>query len=289
MGPSFRSPTSFEELWPLLEQGPPGSVMPIAGGTDLLLAMEFGRWAPERLVSLAHVPFPGITVGASEVRIGGMVTLREIERDARIRRVLPALPEACADVGSVQLRHRATLAGNVIRSSSSSDLLPPLLALDARLVLRSRGGRRTVPLEGFLRGSWETGITLGEVLEEIVLSAPRASAYRWQRVRPANDISQVGVAAAFDASAPSRPWRLVAGGTSPTVQRLTRAEGSLRSPRPSREELGSAAEAAASEAVLLADLRAAEAYRRRVLGVLVERAVRAAAASLSPEVVERGP
>jgi aerobic carbon-monoxide dehydrogenase medium subunit len=275
---SFFAPRTFEELWPLLEPGPTGGGMPIAGGTDVLFALEFGRFAPPSLVSLAHLPLPGVTRRPSEVRIGACVHLREIERAPGLRRDLPALVEACTDVGSVQLRHRATLGGNIIRGSSASDLLPPLLALGASLVLLSRAGRRTVPLEGFVRSSWTTGLAPGEILEEVLVPSPRPSAYRWQRVRPANDISQVGVAVAVDPSAegPSA-WRVVAGGTSPTVQRLPAAEAALSTPHPSSHDIERAAEAGAREATFATDLRAAEAYRRQVLAVLVRRAVGAVA------------
>lgn len=275
---SLRSPTRFEELWPLLESSPAGSAMPIAGGTDLLFALTTGRWSPTVVVSLSKLPLRGIRAEKEEVRIGAGTPLRQVERDADVLRLLPALAEACADVGSVQLRHRATLAGNIVRGSPASDLLPPLIALDARLTLLSRKGRRTVPVEGFVRSSWVTGLAPGEIVEEVRIPAPRPSAYRWQRVRPANDISQVGVCAARHPGPTGRAgWRIVAGGTSPSVQRLTGAEACLLTESPSAAELEAAGRAAAKEAVFATDLRAAEDYRRKVLHVLVRRAVEGAA------------
>lgn len=267
-------PTTFEEAWALLEKDPPGSALPLAGGTDLLLAMEFRRFSPRHVVSLSRLPLQAYEMGPEEVRIGSLVPLRTLELDPRLRARIPALVEAIAEVGSVQLRHRATLGGNVVRSSSSSDLLPPLIALRSHLTLRSREGQRTMPLEEFVQGSWKTGLRPGELVEDVRVPLPRPGTYRWQRVRPANDISQVGLAVVrHPARAGSPRWNLVAGGTTPTVQRLLRAEAALVSEEPSQEEVALAAQRAAEEARFVTDLRAAEEYRRHLLQVLVRRGV----------------
>lgn len=278
---SLRFPSTFEEAFELLD--PSGAAgMVIAGGTDLLFALGGGRWAPKVLVSLSRLPLAGVEHAPGEVRIGSTVPLRSLELEPEVRARLPALAEACAEVGSVQLRHRATLGGNVIRASATSDLLPPLIALEARLTLRSRKGRRTVPVEGFVQSSWTTSLAPGEIIEDLRIPAPRTGSYRWQRVRPANDISQVGVAVAYHPRSspgvapkggPAEGWRIVVGGTSPTVQRLVAAEARLTSPVPSREDIRAAAEEAAREAGFATDLRAAEAYRRHVVRVLVERSL----------------
>ncbi len=265
-------PRSLEEAWTLLEQGAPGSSMAMAGGTDLLLAMDFRRFAPERVVSLSRLPLDTVEFGEREVRIGSTVPLRTIELDPRVRRALPALSEALAEVGSVQLRHRATLGGNVVRASASSDLLPPLVAMDCRLTISSRKGRRSLSLDEFVESSWRTKLQPGELVEDLRIPTPLPGAYRWQRVRPANDISQVGVAVVRHpthdgSSAPD--WRIVAGGTSPRVQRLRGSESALLSPWPSEEEIAEAAQRAAQEARFATDLRAAEEYRRKLLEALV--------------------
>ncbi|MDE1819260.1 MAG: FAD binding domain-containing protein [Euryarchaeota archaeon] len=277
-------PTRLEEAWDLLEQGPPGASLPIAGGTDLLLGLDFGRFAPERLVSLSRLPLQRLEFGRDGVRIGSMLPLRTLELDERVRKGVPALAQAINEVGSVQLRHRATLGGNVVRASATSDLLPPLVALETELTLVSRGGRRTVRLEGFVEGSWKTGLRVGEIVEELHVPSPRPGTYQWQRVRPANDISQVGVAVVRhpkNGGGPSVRWRIVAGGTAGSFQRLTRAEACLERDEPSEREVAEAAREAAGEAKFLTDLRAAEEYRRHLLRVLVrrgiERTVRSAA------------
>ena len=269
-------PGTLEEAFTLLEQGPEGSTLPIAGGTDLLLAMDFGRFSPAHVVSLSRLPLGELHFGKDEVRIGSMVPLRTLELHPELARKLPALSEALGEVGSVQLRHRATLGGNVVRASSSSDLLPPLLALDAQLKLVSREGRRTLPLEEFATGSWKTALRHGELVEEILLPSPRPGNYGWQRVRPANDISQVGLAVVrHPGKGGLARWSLFAGGTSPVVQRLKRAEAVLTSMTPAEPEIAQAARAASEEATFVTDLRAAEAYRRHLLEVLVRRGVRA--------------
>jgi aerobic carbon-monoxide dehydrogenase medium subunit len=269
-------PRTMEEAWDLLASGPAGSTLPIAGGTDLLMAVEFGRWAPARLVSLSRLPLGSLRRSDHEWVIGSNLPLCELERDPSVRRDLPALYEAVREVGSVQLRHRATLGGNLGRASSASDLLPPLLALEAHVTLSSRTGRRSLPVSEFILGPWQTALRPGELIEQVVVPAPRPGTYRWQRVRPANDISQVGVAVvlhpAGNASTGS-PWRIVAGGTHPSVQRLIRAEACLTGAEPTEPEVERASRMAGEEAMFATDLRAAEEYRRHLVQVLVRRAV----------------
>ena len=268
-------PSSLPEAWDLLARGPPGSTMPIAGGTDLLLAMEFRRFAPTHVVSLARLPLNGLRWHAQGVRIGSTTPLRDIELDPQVTAKLPALAESLTEVGSVQLRHRATLGGNIARAAPASDLLPALVALGAEAEISSRDGRRTVAVATLLQGSWRTTLAPGELVESVLVPAPRRGTYRWQRVRPSNDISQVGLAVVLHPpSADAGPWRLVAGGTLPTVQRLERAERLLGSAAPDDATIARAARLASEEAAFGTDLRAAEAYRRHLLRVMVGRALR---------------
>lgn len=276
MGFELRQPSSWEEAFDLLEEQPAGSSVPLAGGTDLLLALEFGRFAPRRLVSLQRLPLYDVAWGSGALRVGSMVPLRQLELDPLLAERLPALQQAIVEVGSVQLRHRATLGGNIVRGSSASDLLPPLLAHDTLVVLRSRKGQRTVRLDEFLKVSWAPSLAAGELVEELRVPAPRPGTYRWQRVRPANDISQLGLAVVRHPSGtPGGVWRLVAGGTSPSVQRLVRAEQLLTSPSPAAEEIARVAQAASEEAQFSTDRRAAEEYRRHLVRVLVTRGLEA--------------
>lgn len=265
-------PTRVEEALRLLSDGPPGSTMALAGGTDLVNAVEGGRKAPVRVVSLAKLPWRHLERRGSVLAIGSLLPLRDLELDASVRREAPLLVEACRDVGSVQLRHRATLGGNLGRAAATSDLIPPLLALEASVVVVGLGGERTLPLDGFALGSWTTVMAEGELIKEVLVPLPARGRYLWQRVRPSNDISQVGIAVAPPRS-PGAGWHLAAGGVEPSPQRLRAAEGHLRSDRPTPSEIKAASEAASAEVAFRTDPRASETYRRHLLGVLLRRAV----------------
>ncbi|HUJ77980.1 MAG TPA: hypothetical protein VLX64_03125, partial [Thermoplasmata archaeon] len=116
-----------------------------------------------------------------------------------------------------------------------------------------------------------TTLAPGELIEAVVIPEPRPSTYLWQRVRRVNDISQVGVAAAWSPS--SARWSVAVGGAWPTPSRLARVEAILSTAEPSSQVIEAAAVAAADAAPFQTDKRASEAYRRQVLRVLVRRAV----------------
>ncbi len=273
MAYALHFPRTLDEAFRLLDPEGTGGALPLAGGTDLLPAVEAGRWHPSALVSLSRLPLGTFERTEHEILIGGTLPLRRLEREPDIVRLLPGLVEAIREVGSVPLRHRATLGGNVVRASPASDLLPPLLALEASLDLRSRDGTRRVALGDFLRGSWETTLRPGELVERIRIPVPRPSSYRWQRVRPANDISQVGVACALASSDGRSPWRIAAGGVEPHPQRLPGAEAALSHEDPTPGEIEEAVHRAVEGSRLKDDRRAGEEYRRHLLGVLLRRSI----------------
>jgi CO/xanthine dehydrogenase FAD-binding subunit len=210
----------------------------------------------------------------SRLTIGSLAPLADLERDPKLRSEIPALWMGVRAVGGVALRHRATLGGNLGRASPASDLIPVLLVLDATVQLLGPGGRRELPVADFVRGSRSTALEAGELIESVTIPEPRPSSYLWQRVRPANDISQVGVAVAWSPSA--RRWSVAVGGVWPTPARLPDAESKMSEEHPSESAVRQAVEAAGRSARFQSDKRASEEYRRRVLEVLVVRAIRAA-------------
>lgn len=258
----------------LAEAGPAGGAA-LAGGTDLLLDLEENRVRAGRVVSLRKLPWNSYRWEQSALVVGSTLPLSELESDLRLRQELPALWTAIHAVGSLALRHRATMGGNLGRAAPASDLLPVLLALDAELVLFGREGRRTISIDRFLEGSRRTALRPAELVEEIRCASPQPSEYLWQRVRPANDISQVGVAVAYSSAASD--WRVAVGGVSPRPLRVPEAESKLRHLTPLETEVEEASEEAARRAPFVTDKRATEAYRRQLVKVLVARAVRAVA------------
>jgi CO/xanthine dehydrogenase FAD-binding subunit len=274
MGFALAVPDTVGEALALLE-GSSGAVA-LAGGTDLLRDVDDGRVAPTQVVSLRKLPWSAVTVTDRSITIGSTATLRTLERHPALRERFPGLWQAIRAVGGVALRGAATLGGNLARAAPASDLLPILLAYDATVHLVSRAGERDLTLDAFLRGNRETALGPGELIASTTLPFDGPSAYVWQRVRPANDISQLGVAVAY-AGAPAR-WRVALGGVAPRPVRLTAAESALGEPAPTPTEIAAAGRAAVEEAPFLSDKRATEAYRRIVVQALLPRAVSAAVA-----------
>lgn len=273
---TYERPATAEAACRALAAAPEGAAVALAGGSDLLPDLDAGRLAPSRVISLADLPWRGLERRDGRLVIGSLRPLRAIEQEPGLAEDLPGFFEAVRAVGSPALRTRATLGGNIGRSAATSDLLPALLALAATAEIVGPAGDRSAPIEEILGAPRRPRLAPGELVRAIELPARARSAYVWQRVRPAHDISQVGVAVARPRA--GEGWRVALGGAAPVPQRLPAAEAPLTAEEPPAEAIGAAAEAAAANAPFLSDRRASEAYRRRVVRVLTARALRLALA-----------
>lgn len=265
------APATEGEALAVLASGPAGSVGVLAGGTDLLLDVEAGRSRPRTLLSLRRLPWRDAVWERGGLRVGATRPLRDLERDEAVGRAFPALRAAIADVGGAALRRQATLGGNLGRAAPASDLLPVLLVLDAEVELVSAAGSRTLPVDRFLRASRRTNLRDGELIRSVLLPEGRPSAYLWQRVRPANDISQVSVAAAYSPS--GGVWRIALGGVPPRPVLADDAARELHGAGPTPATIAAAAAKLAAHPALVSDRRATEEYRRDLVAVLLRRAV----------------
>jgi CO/xanthine dehydrogenase FAD-binding subunit len=273
---SFVQPSTTDEALAALRHGDPGETVVLAGGTNVLLDLDDRRIAPRQIVSLRHLPWKTLAWSGDSLRIGSTLPLRTLELDPDLRHRIPGLWQAVRAVGSVALRHRATIGGNLGRSAPASDLVPILLALDAEVDLVGIQGERALSVDRFVRSSRTTALERGELIRSVAIPEARPSAFLWQRVRPANDISQVGVAVAYSPS--GKNWRIAVGGVVPRPVLLPEAERLLSGPSPGPAELRAAAQEAAIRVPFTTDRRATEEYRRQLVATLLARAVRAAGA-----------
>src|ERR1051325_10406420 len=126
----------------------------LAGGTDVLVRLRMGHMRPDVVVDIKRVGdlSDRIVDEGSHLRVGAHVVMTELIADDRIRRHFPALVEAASVVGSIQIRNRATLAGNICNASPAADTAPALLVYGALVNLVSAAGRRQVPLSEFFPG-----------------------------------------------------------------------------------------------------------------------------------------
>ncbi len=193
----YFEPASLAEAFALLATHGDRAQL-LAGGSYLLVQMKQERAAPEVVVNINHVHgLRGAAWRDDQLCIGALATIRETHSLPVVQSGYQALAEACAAFGSMQIQMMGTLGGNVCNGSPASDAVPALMALDARLVLASQGGERTLPLSQFLLGPGRTALRAGEVLSHVLLPKPEqgtGSAFI-KLARVAADLAKVNAAA----------------------------------------------------------------------------------------------
>lgn len=277
----YHEPTSIEAASDLL--GRHGrEAAALAGGTALLIDIRHGELRPRHIVSLWKIPQLGELRSNGQLRIGALTTVTELGNAMTTPATL-GLREAARALGSWQVQNMATVGGNLCKASPGADLVPPLLCLDAQLVLRSASGERQVPLDGFLTGPDQTALEPGELLTQIVVAPqPSRSGTAFLKImrRQALDCSIVSVCARVtleEDGLTCKEARLGLAAVSPNPIRARQAEAELEGKRLDPETIAGAAQRARSEAHPITDVRASAAYRSHLIGVLLERAIQQAA------------
>ena len=166
--PAYIAPETLEDALSIKSRSGAGARV-IAGGTDLILRMRDRVFEPEVLVDLQRVALDSIVCDEREMRIGPYVTHSRILADTGIATLFPALTESCRQVAGPPIRNRGTIGGNIVNASPAADLVPPLMAYDARIVLRSISGQRELALADFFTGPGATVMEPDEILTEIIL------------------------------------------------------------------------------------------------------------------------
>jgi CO/xanthine dehydrogenase FAD-binding subunit len=257
----------------------PGA-LPMAGGTDLMVELNFDRRRPERILDLTRVPeLAEWGADGEDVVIGAGVTYTRIVHE--MSEVLPGLAIASRTVGSPQIRNRGTVGGNVATSSPAGDALPPLIASGATVELASETGTRSVALEAFCTGPKRNVMAPDELIRAVRVPAARGP-QQFAKVGPRNAmvIAVCSFAVAFDAR--MRTVRTAIGSAAPTVIRAPEAEAFLegvldegdhwerRTPVP-EAALRRFGELVAEAARPIDDVRGTGDYRRHALSVIGRR------------------
>jgi carbon-monoxide dehydrogenase medium subunit len=256
-----------------------GKASVLAGGTDLLVEIKEQLRRPLHVVNIKKIP--GIDAFSyderSGLRIGALVTARALETSPMVLAKYPALAQAARELGSIQIRNRATLIGNVCRASPSADTLPPLIADGASVKLFGPAGERSVALEKFFTGPGQTLLAPNELVTEISIPAPAphtGKVYLKHGRRKAMELATVGVAVALTMEGERcRDVSIVLGAVAPTPIRAPGAEAVLRGAIADAERIATAARAARSEARPISNVRASAEYRGEMVEVLTRRAL----------------
>src|SRR5262249_38905638 len=207
-----------EALAMLRDEGP---VTPMAGCTDLYVALNFGTLQEARFLDLWKLDaLRAIEMRGALLSIGALATHSDVIRSPLVRRRLPMLAAASRRVGGVQIQNRGTLGGNVANASPAGDTLPVLAAAEAIVVLQSAAGTRRVPFNGFYTGYRQTVRRSDELI--VRFEIPTVAGRQWFRkvgTRAAQAISKVVIAGVV-----GEEVRIAFGSVAPTGVRALRTE-----------------------------------------------------------------
>src|SRR6186997_1144266 len=179
--PPVTSPRALAEAYAVLADGP---ARPIAGGTDLMVALtgELGE-PPDAILDLWGLDeLRGIAIEGTSISLGALTTYTEIRRSGLCREHLPVLVEAAATIGAAQIQNRGTLGGNIANASPAGDTLPVLLAADASFVLGSARGEREVAAVDFWVAYRKTALAPDELILHVSFPLPRGREVRFRKV-----------------------------------------------------------------------------------------------------------
>ncbi len=282
-------PTSITEASAIVKEKGPGGRF-LAGGTDLVIAMKEKGLSPKYVVDLKRVPnLSGIREEADgSLTIGALTTMREVETSPAVCKRFPFLAQSAAEVGSIQIRNRATIGGNMANATPSADVAPALLALEAKAKIAGAAGERTLNLEEFFRGPGQTVMLPEEILTAIVIPATHpklVGEYIKFSPREMMDLAYVGVAVALVLNGVKRECesaRIALGAVSPTPMRARKAEAVIERQILTEELAERAGEEAAKECKPISDVRSSAEYRRAMVGAMTKRALLNAAACPGP-------
>ena len=281
----IETPTTLQGALELLA-GAGERAQVIAGGTDLLLELDRGvRPGVTTLVDISRIPdLDGIEPFDGHLELGALVTHNDIVRSPVARRNALPLAQACWEIGSPQLRNRATVVGNLVTASPANDTITPLRVLDAELELASLAGTRTVTLAGFHTGVRRNVLLPGEIVTRVRLRAlgpeDRAVFLKLGN-RRAQAISVVHLTALVTLEhGVVTSARLALGSVAPTIVEIDTS--SLVGSRLEDEALADLGRRAAGAVTPIPDVRATAEYRSASIPVMVARAFRALRNDLPP-------
>lgn len=255
----------------------------LAGGTDLMMQLQHGELDPGILVHIEGIEsLRDVTSHNGAVRLGALVTHRQVSRSPHLSSGLPALAEASATVGGWQTQEVGTVVGNVCNASPAADTLPPLLVADTTVRLEGPGGSRTVALTDFVTGRRRIARDPDELVTALTLQpvgARTGEVYLKVGPRRGMEVALVGLAVrvSLDADGVATDVRVAVCSVAPVPYRVTVAEQILIGSTLDHEAVGEAGSVLASLASPIDDPRASASYRRRILPGLLARAAEIAA------------
>ena len=278
---AYHAPDTIDEAVRLLLASP--DAYPLAGGTDLIVQMRSGRIAPSAIVDIKRIAgMSGVRRHGEGFAIGAATPCTALQDDAALAAAWPGVVEAANLIGSVQVRNRATMAGNLCNASPAADSVPALVAAGATCLIAGPGGERELPVEtaSGRSGSGRAGARRVRGRMRLPARPQRGGdAYLRSIPRTEMDIAVVGAGAALvlDADGRCTAARIAVGAVAPTVLLVEGAGAALVGSRLDDDALEAMAEAVRAACRPIDDKRGPAAYRTAMAGVLARRVVKIAA------------
>ncbi len=279
----YHEPTTIKEACEIMaEHGNKARLL--AGGTDLIVHLKKGLISLDHMVCLSKIgPLQEISESVGSIRIGPCCTMTQVTESEIIQKKLNAVVQGAGSVGSVLVRNRATIGGNICNGSPAGDSLPSLVAYGASVTLESLNGTRDVLFEEFFTGPGKTVLEPGEILTAITVPVPPEGSgadYIQLGKRKSTEINVVNLASFISLNKDNgtiENARIAMGSVGPTPLRAPVAESILKGETPSDALFAEAGERARrDDCKPIDDFRGTADYRRAMIGVLTKRTLLAA-------------
>lgn len=249
----------------------------LAGGTDLTVALRHGHLSTDCVIDLKAVAElkPTIERDNGQLRVSSGTTMTVLKDYLSDHDLFPSLQDAAAVVGSIQIRNRATLAGNICNASPAADTVPVLAAMGAEVEIYGPGGIRRRPVETFIEGNRKIDLGPGEIVTAVLFplpEAPRGCAFDRITRRRGVDLATCNLALTVSGS----EVVVAFGAVTPKPLVIRVDSGALLDPAAAAEDLEDAFGALAEHATPISDVRASADYRTAMLSVMTERALKVA-------------
>jgi carbon-monoxide dehydrogenase medium subunit len=252
----------------------------IAGGHSLVPLMKLRLSEPKILIDIARIPgLSGIREKDGQIEIGAGTVHHDVASSALLRQACPAIADCAAEIGDPQVRNRGTLGGSLAHADPSADYPAVMLALDAEIHMKGPKGWRVVKARDFFQGLFTVDLAADEIIASVTFSPVKAAAYAKLHQR-ASHFAIVGVAAALDVkNGVIQSARIGLTGASSHATRLTDVEKALAGKAASADSIETAARnAGATLEDINSDIHASSDYRRAMIQVFTERALKGALA-----------
>ena len=278
--PAYHAPETIQQAIDLLAANQ-GS-RPLAGGTDLIVQMQSGRMVPVAIVDLKRISqLRAIREESGYFAIGAAVPCTALKAHKALAAEWPGVVEAANLIGSVQVRNRATMAGNLCNASPAADSVPALVAAGATAIIAGPSGEREVPVEQVPISPGRTSLGEGEFVAEIrIPRRPKGGADAYLRSIPRTemDIAVVGAGAhiVLDAGGTCTSARIAIGAAAPTVLLVEDAGKALVGTKLDDEAIAKMTQAVSAACNPIDDKRGTIAYRKAMAGILAKRVVQIA-------------